>query len=105
MGARISLSDCLLVLRGWCEAKRHVRAVLKDSPVSFAVTGTIYGVNENGFSISVDEFNMVGAWLVGCTCGFVDVPKDEKIFGRQIESSLLALRKDFNLVVMLLVDE
>jgi hypothetical protein len=105
MGAQISLGDCLLILRGWCESKRHIRAVLKDSPVSFAVFGTIYGVNEHGFSVSIDEFNMVAAWLEGCTCGFVDVSAGETVLGRPIESSLLALRKDFNLAVMLLVDE
>ena len=105
MGAKISLSDCLLVLRGWCEAKRRIRAVLKDSPVSFAVFGSIYGVNEHGFSISVDELNMVAASLDGCTCGFIDVPEGEEVLGKRVESSLLAIRKDFNLVVMLLVDE
>ncbi len=105
MGAKISLSDCLLVLRGWCDSKRRVRAVLKDSPVSFAVFGTIYGVNEHGFSVSIDELNMVAAWLEGCVCGFIDVPEGEQVFGRRIESSLLAVRKDFNLVIMLLVDE
>jgi hypothetical protein len=105
MGAQISLSDCLLVLRGWCEAKRRVRAVLKDSPVSFAVCGTIYGVNEHGFSVSIDDLNMVAAWLEGCTCGFIDLPAGEEVLGIPIESSLLAVRKDFNLVVMLLVDK
>jgi hypothetical protein len=102
MGAKISLSECLLVLRGWCDSKRRIRAVLKDSPVSFAVFGTIYGVNEHGFSVSIDEFNMVAAWLEGCTCGFIDMPAGEEVLGKPIESGLLALRKDFNLTVMLL---
>jgi hypothetical protein len=102
MGAQISLSDCLLVLRGWCESKRRVRAVLSESPVQFAVTGTVYGVNEHGFSISIDELNSVAAWLDGCTCGFIDVPSGEEVLGKPIESSLLALRRDFKLAVMLL---
>jgi hypothetical protein len=104
MGAKIALSDCLLVLRGWCESKRRIRAVLKDSPVSFAVFGTVYGVNEHGFSVSIDESNMVAAWLEGCTCGFIDVPEGEEVLGKPIESSLLAVRKDFSLTVMLLRD-
>jgi hypothetical protein len=76
--------------------------VLKDSPIQFAVTGTVYGVNKHGFSISVDEFNSIAAWLEGCTCGFIDVPEGEQVLGKPIESSLVAVREHFNLVIMLL---
>jgi hypothetical protein len=102
MGAKIPVSDCLLVLRGWCESKREVRAVLSDSPIQFAVFGKIFGVNEHGFSVSVDELNMVAAWLDGCECGFLDLPEGEKVFGRPVESGVVAVRKDFRLAIMLL---
>jgi hypothetical protein len=102
MGAKISVHDFLLVLNGWREAKRPVRAVLSDFPVQFAAFGTIYGVNDNGFSVSIDALNMIAASVEGCECGFMDLPEGEAVLGKPVESGLVAVRTGFRLVIMLL---
>ena len=104
MGATISASDCLLLLRGWGESKRRVRAVLTHPAASFAVFGTIYSANETGFAVSVDEGSMVAASLIGCKCGFLDLPKGESVLGEEVESGIVAVREGFEIAVMLLRD-
>jgi hypothetical protein len=103
MGARISVDDCKLILRGWCESKRRLRVVFTHPVASFAVFGTVWATNDVGFSISIDELNMVSVSLLECECGFMDLPEGEKVLGQGIESGLVVVRKDFNLVIMLLL--
>jgi len=105
MGARISVDDFALILRGWCDSKRRVRVVLTHPLVPFAVSGTVYAVNAQGFSITIDEENTVAVSVVGCEFGFMDLPEGERVLGKQVESGLVAVRTDFRLVVMLLEDE
>jgi len=99
----MSVGECLLVLRGWSDDKREVRAVLKGD-IAFAVTGTIWAVNDIGFSVEVDKENFVGATINGCLCAFLDLPPGETVVGRAVESGIVAVRQGFDLAIMLLAE-
>jgi len=105
MGAKISVSDFALLLRGWAEERRQLRVVLKNPIVSFGVFCEAYAATDNGeFSITVGEESMIAVSLAGCVLGFLTTPTElEPVLGRRVESGLVAVRPDFELAVMLLV--
>jgi hypothetical protein len=103
-GGNLSNEECILLLRGWCDDKRDVRALLKGQKVSFAVSGTIYAADAGGFAIEIDKDNFAGASIEGCTCGFLDLPSGEIILGREVESGIVAVRPGFDLTIMLFLE-
>ena len=105
MGASISVSDFVLLLRGWRDTRRRLRVVLKNPIVSFGVFCTVYDARDSGdFSIAITDSSMIGVSLRGCACGFLDAPPDgEPVMGEAVESGLVAVRPDFELAIMLLV--
>ncbi len=45
MGANISTSDFVLLLRGWLAERRRLRVVLETPTVAFGVFATLYAVS------------------------------------------------------------
>lgn len=104
MEAAITPEEFGLVLRGWRDDKRRVRAVLEASLISFGVFGTVLDALDNGnLSISLNGSDAIGVSTAGCICGFLDITGEE-VAGEATESGLIAFRPDFRLTVLLLAD-
>jgi hypothetical protein len=103
MGAKISASEFVLVVRGW--EKRRLRVVLTTPVVSFGGFCNLFKVSEEFFSIIIAESNnTIGVSTMGCVFGFTDSPPDgELILGERVESGVVAVRENFNLTVMALL--
>jgi hypothetical protein len=104
MSAEISLSDFVLLLRGWLESKRNFRVVLESPTVTFGVFCRLFAVADDGsFSIAIgDETNVVGIVWTGFKYGFTD-GSGEPILGRKVESGLVAVRRRPNVRLFLML--
>jgi hypothetical protein len=102
-----TLSESLLVLRGWGDNKARLRVAVQSPEMWFASFCTVKSVEVDRVEFWLQpDTDAVGFLLADCRFEFGDVPPtDADSFlpvGGQVESGIVGRRPDFTITILLL---
>jgi hypothetical protein len=100
----IERGEAVLVLRGWAEAKRRLRVIVRGRDVIFSAFCTVQSATDTSVLFECGPDNMVEFFFLDCICDFSDAnPKSSGLpVGGKIESCIIFGRQDFELQIFLL---